>query len=127
MAPGIDWRLSGVIPFDVTAHFASSSGAICGAFQEFHVRRRPSTGELRVATPGVWTKDRRLVREEHDPLADDVRRLRTGPFTTGIEESAELSKASSSSCQQWYDYRACRSVLSGGSIHPKTTEIGHDV
>lgn len=100
MAPGTDWRLRGVIPFEFTAHLASSSGAICGAFQEFHVLRRPSTGELRVATPGVCTKERRLVNEEHDPLADDVRRLRTGPFTVGRAESAELSKASSSSCQR---------------------------
>jgi hypothetical protein len=83
---------------ELTAHLASSSGAICGDFHEFHVLRRPSiaTGELRVATPGVCTRERRLVSDEHDPLAVDVRRL--SPSVIGIAISVELSKASSWTC-----------------------------
>jgi hypothetical protein len=65
-----------VIPFGVTAHFAASSGVSFAAFHEFQVLRRPSTGELRVATPGVWTRERRRIRE--DPSAIEVLRLSVG-------------------------------------------------
>jgi hypothetical protein len=88
-------RLSGVMPLGVTAHFASSSGATFGAFQEFHVLRRPSTGELRVATPGVCNNERRLVSEDEDRLTVDVLRLRPCSVVVTVA-SSENSMASSS-------------------------------
>ena len=96
-------RFIGIMPFDVICHLASSSGLTLGDFQEFHVLRRPSTGDVRVATPGVWTKERRLVSEEHDPSACEVLRLSPGrspgSTVTGTAAGIEDSKASSFRCQ----------------------------
>jgi hypothetical protein len=47
-------------------------------------------GELRVATPGVWTKERRLVSD--DPSAAEVLRLSDG---SKVGSAPELSRASS--------------------------------
>jgi hypothetical protein len=50
-------------------------------------------GELRVARPGVWTNERRLVSDGHDPSATEVLRLSPDSKTGSAVES---SKASSS-------------------------------
>lgn len=64
-------------------HFASSCGSRCGVLQEFHGRLLLSTGELRVATPGVARSERRLVSEEVDRFTMEVRRLRPFSLTVG--------------------------------------------
>lgn len=67
--------VGGDFPALSVVHFASSSGPSLGVFHEFHVRLDPSTGELRVATPGVVTRERRRRRDEVERLMSEVRRL----------------------------------------------------
>ena len=74
-------------------HFASCSALSWGARHEFHVRRWLSTGELRVATPGVCTRERRRIRDESELLTPDVRRL-TPELDVGGAASVVGSRAS---------------------------------
>lgn len=67
--------------FSWCCHFASSCESSCGVLQEFHVRLLPSTGELRVATPGVARRERRLISEDVDRVTTELRRLRLGSTT----------------------------------------------
>ena len=45
------------------------------------MRLLPSTGELRVATPGVARRERRLISEDVDRVTTELRRLRLGSTT----------------------------------------------
>lgn len=87
---------------DLGCHLASSSGSSLGDLHEFHVLRRPSTGELRVPTPGVWMRDCRRVSDEQEDLS------------TGEVLMLVLGSASGSADSSGISRTCCRAAMSSG-------------
>lgn len=88
-------------------HLASSPGRIWGAFHEFQVRRWPSIGDIRVATPGAWTSDFRRVST---PLISGLDRSYSCSSIV-VEVSVGRSKASPANSRISFDSQALSSEV----------------